>query len=1039
MTLLQKTFIEARNRWRELQNSEVPVFFVGAATCGRAAGATEVLQVLRQHIEAKKVKARVIEVGCLGPCSFEPLVIVHKSGAPRVCYANVGPDEIVRILENYVLGDDPCAELALGKMTPGQLNGIEDFNEHPMMRRQVRNILRNCGSIDPENVHHYLARDGYRGFLQALEIGPDKTLKEVKTAGLRGRGGAGFPTWRKWQFCRDAPGRTKYLICNADEGDPGAFMNRSLIEGDPHAMLEGMLIAAFTLGASQGYIYCRAEYPLAIHRLEIAISQMRELGLLGKNIQGSYFSFDLTIKKGAGAFVCGEETALIASIEGRRGMPQPRPPFPAVSGLFGKPTVIQNVETLSNLPLILRNGAEWYTQYGSESSRGTKTFALAGKINRTGLIEVPLGIKLKDIIYDVGGGVPSGKKLKAVQTGGPSGGCIPAEKMDLPVDYEALAEAGSIMGSGGMIVLDEDTCMVDMAKYFLSFTQSESCGKCAPCRVGTRAMLGILERIAAGQGEMADLDKLETMALTIKDGSLCGLGQTAPNPVLSTLRYFRAEYEAHIREHKCPAGVCPELLHAPCTNECPAGVDVPLYISLIRDNRLQEALTSHLQRNPFAYICARVCPHPCEGKCRRIQLDSPVSIRALKRYMVDNTERIEPKKMVRENPHCRDIKIAVIGAGPAGLSCAYFLRRMGYSVTVFEKLERPGGMMTYAIPEYRLPRKILQEEIDWLLGTGIELKTNTEVGKDVTIEKLKQQGYKAFFLGLGAWKGMSMGIPGEKLKGVMQGLDFLVGRNKGLDIPVGKKVAVIGGGDVAIDSARTAFRMGAEVSIVYRRTREEMPGIESEIEEAQAEGIRFEFLALPESIEGDGKRVKKLVCRRMKLGEFSLDGRRRPELTEETFELEVDTVIAAIGQQVAAETIAEQAGLKLKRSGRIDIDPFTHETEAAMFFSGGDAVTGPSIVLEAIGAGERAAVKISEKLSQNLAPQDRPEPFWRRTLVNDTEFDPEAEPVETPALKQRTLPLDARRSFEEVELEILKDDAYKECLRCLRCDYRVQE
>ena len=560
MTSLQQIYTEAQKQWRELQESELPVFFVGAATCGRAAGATEVLKSLRDHIKAKKINARVIEVGCLGPCSFEPLVIVHKSGAPRVCYANVGPDQIIQILENHVLGDDPCAKWALGKMTPGQLNGIDDFNEHPLMRRQVRNILRNCGLIDPENVHHYLARDGYRGFLQALEIGPDKTLEEVKKAGLRGRGGAGFPTWRKWQFCRDAPGQTKYLICNADEGDPGAFMNRSLIEGDPHAVLEGMLIAAFTLGASQGYIYCRAEYPLAIHRLETAISQMRELGLLGKNIQGSDFSFDLTIKKGAGAFVCGEETALIASIEGRRGMPQPRPPFPAVSGLLGKPTVIQNVESLGNLPLILRKGAEWYTQYGSESSKGTKTFALAGKINRTGLVEVPLGIKLKDIIYEIGGGVPGGKALKAVQTGGPSGGCIPAEKMDLSVDYESLTQAGSIMGSGGMIVLDEDTCMVDMAKFFLSFTQAESCGKCAPCRVGTRAMLSILERITAGKGEMADIEKLEQIAQTVKDGSLCGLGQTAPNPVLTTLRYFRAEYEEHIEKAQCSAFVCSRMI-----------------------------------------------------------------------------------------------------------------------------------------------------------------------------------------------------------------------------------------------------------------------------------------------------------------------------------------------------------------------------------------------------------------------------------------------------------------------------------------------
>jgi NADH-quinone oxidoreductase subunit F len=575
MTSLQQIYTEAQEQWRQLQESELPVFFVGAATCGRAAGATEVLQVLRDHIERKKINAKVFEVGCLGPCSFEPLVIVHKSGAPRVCYANIGPEEIVQILENYVLGDDPCPQWALGTMTPrrkasstgsltgltgGRLDGIKDFNEHPMMRRQVRNILRNCGLIDPENVHHYLARDGYRGFLHALEIGPDKTLGEVKTAGLRGRGGAGFPTWRKWQFCRDAPGRTKYLICNADEGDPGAFMNRSLIEGDPHVVLEGMLIAAFTLGVSQGYVYCRAEYPLAIHRLETAISQMRELGLLGENIQGSDFSFDLTIKKGAGAFVCGEETALIASIEGRRGMPQPRPPFPAVSGLFEKPTVIQNVETLGNLPLILRNGAEWYTQYGSESSKGTKTFALAGKIKRTGLIEVPLGTTLATIIDQIGGGVPDGKALKAVQTGGPSGGCIPAEKMDLPVDYEALAEAGCIMGSGGMIVLDEDSCMVDIAKYFLSFTQAESCGKCAPCRVGTRAMLSILERIAAGKGRMADLEKLEQIARTVKDGSLCGLGQTAPNPVLTTLRYFRAEYREHIEKGQCPAFVCSSMV-----------------------------------------------------------------------------------------------------------------------------------------------------------------------------------------------------------------------------------------------------------------------------------------------------------------------------------------------------------------------------------------------------------------------------------------------------------------------------------------------
>lgn len=560
MISLQEAYARAEAEWRELEQSEVPVFFVGTATCGRAAGAGGVLTRLRSELQDHDIGARVIETGCLGPCYLEPLVIVQKPGAPRVCYGKVGPEEVSRIVQRYVLGDDPCREWALGTMNGGPLDGIGELADHPVMRGQVRNVLRNCGQIDPENIYHYLARDGYRGFLKALENGPEGTVEEVRASGLRGRGGAGFPTWRKWETCRQTPGEQRYLICNADEGDPGAFMNRSLIESDPHAVLEGMLIAAYALGARKGYIYCRAEYPLAIRRLETAIAAMHQLGLLGTNILGSAFSCDLIVKKGAGAFVCGEETALIASIEGRRGMPRPRPPFPAVSGLWGKPTVIQNVETLGSLPMILRNGGQWYAQWGVESSRGSKTFSLVGKINRTGLIEVPLGTRLKDIVYDIGGGVPDGKKLKAVQTGGPSGGCIPAEMLDLPVDYESLTQAGSIMGSGGLIVLDEETCVVDLARYFLSFTQEESCGKCPPCRVGTRAMFSVLERICEGRGQLSDLDVLQDLADTVTKGSLCGLGQTAPNPVLTTLRYFRHEYEQHVREKRCPAMVCRQLL-----------------------------------------------------------------------------------------------------------------------------------------------------------------------------------------------------------------------------------------------------------------------------------------------------------------------------------------------------------------------------------------------------------------------------------------------------------------------------------------------
>ncbi len=427
-----------------------------------------------------------------------------------------------------------------------------------MLKPQVRIVLRNCGIIDPEEIDQYIANDGYAGLLKAFEKGPEGVIAEIKEAGLRGRGGAGFPTYKKWETCRNSPGNVKYMICNADEGDPGAFMNRSLIEGDPHCMLEGLLIAAYAIGASHGYIYIRAEYPLAIVRLKKAISQMRAYGLIGKNILNSGFDFDITIKEGAGAFVCGEETALIASIEGRRGMPKSRPPYPAISGLHGKPTIINNVETLGTLPNILRNGAIWYRQYGTPGNYGTKTFSLVGKIRRSGLIEVPLGTRLRQIIFDIGGG--STKPFKAVQTGGPSGGCLSEEFLDTPVDYESLGAAGSIMGSGGLIVMDEDTCVVDVARYFLDFTQKESCGKCSPCRVGSGHLVEILDRITKGRGVPEDLIKLQTLGETIKRGSLCGLGQTAPNPVLTTLRYFRSEYLSHIREKNCPAAVCKELI-----------------------------------------------------------------------------------------------------------------------------------------------------------------------------------------------------------------------------------------------------------------------------------------------------------------------------------------------------------------------------------------------------------------------------------------------------------------------------------------------
>ena len=557
-----KTLIERREsaieKWRKLQNGTRPVIYVGAGSCGRAAGATEVIEAIKGRLKEKKVAARVIEVGCIGPCYLEPLVDIQMPGKPRISYSNVDPKRAVRILDSFLANNGVTRVHLAGHFGEEDFDGLPRFFDQPMLAPQVRVVLRNCGIIDPEDIDHYLARDGYQAIEKCLSMPWKDVIETVKDAGLRGRGGAGFPTWQKWTFCRETESDQRYLICNADEGDPGAFMNRSLIEGDPHALLEGMLIAAYAIGASQGYIYIRAEYPLAIERLKNAIAKMRKLGLLGDNILGSDFSFDIKIKEGAGAFVCGEETALIASVEGKRGMPRTRPPFPAVSGLRDKPTIINNVETLGTLPNIIRNGAEWYSQFGTETSKGTKTFSLVGKVRRTGLIEVPLGITLRKVIYDIGGGLV--KDFKAVQTGGPSGGCLGEEFLDTPIDYENLAAAGSIMGSGGLIVVDKDTCIVDTAKYFLNFTQHESCGKCVPCRVGTRHLVQILQRICQGKAELADLARLEKLAGAISGGSLCGLGQTAPNPVLSSLKYFRNEFLAHVKDRRCPAAVCRDLV-----------------------------------------------------------------------------------------------------------------------------------------------------------------------------------------------------------------------------------------------------------------------------------------------------------------------------------------------------------------------------------------------------------------------------------------------------------------------------------------------
>ncbi len=562
-----------------MQIYKAHVLICGGEGC-TARDSDKIAEEFKKQIEANKLSSdvKVVRTGCFDMCEQGPVVVVYPEGT---VYTMVRTEDLPEIIGSHIIGGKIVERLLPVSAKSAESARIIDNED--FFKKQKRIALRNCGVIDPENIDEYIAGDGYKALPKVLdEMTPAQLIDTIKKSGLRGRGGAGFPTGLKWEFASKSVDECKYVCCNADEGDPGAFMDRSVLEGDPHSVIEAMAIAGYAIGSNQGYIYVRAEYPTAVKRINMAIEQAKGYGLLGKDILGTGFDFDLEIRLGAGAFVCGEETALMTSIEGKRGEPRPRPPFPAVRGLWQKPTILNNVETYANIPAILLNGAEWFAGIGTEKSKGTKVFAVGGKINRTGLVEIPMGTTLKEIIYDICGGIPEGKKFKAAQTGGPSGGCIPAELIDIPIDYDNLVQIGSMMGSGGLIVMDEDNCMVDIARFFLEFTVEESCGKCPPCRIGTKRMLEILERITGGKGEEGDIEKLEVLARNIKASALCGLGQTAPNPVLSTLKYFRSEYETHVRDRKCPAGVCKSMMHyminadrckscGICARNCPVG------------------------------------------------------------------------------------------------------------------------------------------------------------------------------------------------------------------------------------------------------------------------------------------------------------------------------------------------------------------------------------------------------------------------------------------------------------------------------------
>ncbi|MEZ5359272.1 MAG: NADH-ubiquinone oxidoreductase-F iron-sulfur binding region domain-containing protein [Candidatus Zixiibacteriota bacterium] len=1014
-----------KRRIGELRDTFTYQAMVCSGTPCQAADSLALKNIIEEYIKLYHLedKVSVSECGCMGFCAVGPVMIVNPEG---IFYQKLTREDIKEIVKSHFMNDTPVEKFMHRDESTGTL--YRYVKDVPFLSSQKLIVLKNSGYMNPENIEDYIYRDGYRAAYMALaDKSTAEIIGEVKASGLRGRGGGGFPTGLKWEFCAASKSDEKYVLCNADEGDPGAFMDRSILESDPHSVIEGMIIAARAIGAKQGYVYCRAEYPLALKRLQKAIDQAEAYGFLGKNIFNTYFDFHLEIYKGAGAFVCGEETALMQSIEGKRGTPRPRPPFPAVSGLWGKPTVLNNVETYSNIPNIVLNGGDEYAKIGTDSAKGTKVFALSGDIKNFGLVEVPMGTPIGKVIFDIGGGIPDGNRFKAVQLGGPSGGCLPAEHLNTLIDYDAIIKAGAIMGSGGMVVMDEHTCMVDIARYFMEFCQDESCGKCTPCRIGTRRMLEILQRICRGEGQDGDIELLEDLAKTIGDSALCGLGQTAPNPVLSTLRYFRKEYEDHIYRKTCTAAVCRDMFVSTCQHACPVGMDIPSYIALVKAHRLEDAYKVLLRTNPFPSICGRVCDHVCETKCRRAQMDQAVAIKNLKRFITDNAVR----PAVHAVPITRKEKIGVVGAGASGLAAALELRKRGYAVTVYEEMPEPGGMMRYGIPDYRLPHRILKGEIDDIRKAGVEIKTRTKIGRDITINELLDT-YDYLYFAIGAQQSAKLDIRGESSRGVYGAVELLRQINSGKKTKLGKHVSVIGGGNSAIDSARSAMRMGAEtVTVYYRRERQDLPALKEEVNEAEEEGVRFEFLVAPSKIIAKNHHVVGLELQRMKLGSFDSSGRKKPvPIDDETFTVATDTVIAAIGQKAVYDDPAWMDMIGVKKDW-VPVDRHM-KTCHGRIWAGGDVVSGPGMVIGAVRAGRDAAIAIDNKIRA-----DNNEPDWQAPVEEEiyipVELDEKADQITREEMPELSIS-ERRNSYHEVELGYTQKAALREAGRCLRCD-----
>ncbi|MFA6506261.1 MAG: FAD-dependent oxidoreductase [Treponemataceae bacterium] len=1042
---------------------------VGMGTCGIGNGADLLFAALEKAL-AKSGAASVgsgtvmlKKVGCFGFCAAEPLVTLAVPGRPILLFTEATAKDANAFVEaardakalEKIAGraagkidtwDFKTAEISFynhasnprasgGVVSDNSFPMVRPWNEIPFFKGQEKVVLRNAGLIDPEDIEEFLAVGGYSSLAKAVfGMKPSEVIDEVEKSGLRGRGGAGFPTARKWRLLAGRPETAKWIVCNADEGDPGAYMNRNEIESDPFSLLEGITLGAYATGASQGFVYIRAEYPLAVERLRKAVETARAYGFLGDHILGTDFSFDIDLVRGAGAFVCGEETALTASAEGLAGRPVPRPPFPAEKGFRAQPTNINNVETWFNIPVILAKGGEWFSRIGTPKSAGTKVFSLVGKVKNTGLVELPLGTKLERMVYEMGGGAGAHKRIRAVQSGGPSGGCIPADKFDASIDYESLASLGAIMGSGGMVVMDQDNCMVDVARYFVSFTAAESCGKCAPCREGLSQMLRILGDVSRGEASYADLDELERIARVVKDSALCGLGQTSANPVLTTLKYFREEYERHIRDKRCDAGTCENLFQALCENSCPLHMNIPGYLALVKEGRLEDAYELTVRDNPLPGTLGRICHFHCSTRCRRETLDDPVQQGEIHRYLADTMRQTGRdaavwKRLAEEKKRPTGKRIAIVGAGPAGLGAAFYLSRLGHEVTVYDAQEKAGGILRYGIPAYRLPKEVLDHELGVFAKLGVRFTFNTRIGVDFSLGDLAKAN-DAVLMAIGAEADKPLGIAGENLPGVHPGYEYLdlFARKKAPKL--GNRILVIGGGNVAVDAARTLFRLGKDVTVAYRRTRSDMPANLHELEGAEAEGVAFRYLLAPkEAISGKNGHVSMVRFEAMGAGPVDRSGRPTPVPTGKIVELPCDDVLVAVGERVDSAAFARE-GVAVGKDGRINADPFTQRIGMPNVWATGDAVTGPATAAEAMGEAKRVAKEIDKALTG----EDR-----FASLFKDFGYGQEIPPEPEGSRKNRPrhLPPDQRlRNFIEINQGYDGDQAISEARRCLRCDVR---